>query len=499
MAAPPDMLQLPWASASQLLAWLRAGAVTSLAATEAYIARIEALDRPEGVNAVVVRDFARALERARAADAALAEGRPWGPLHGLPMTVKENNDIQGLPTTLGNPARSGHVAERNSVPVQRLLDAGAIILGKTNLALDVNDVQSYNPVYGCTRNPHDLAVTAGGSSGGSAAAIAAGFTALELGGDIGGSIRTPAHCCGVFGHKATYGVIPAARQDIVVKGPLARAPEDLAVLLDVLAGPTGPAARGWQLRLPPSPKQRLADFRVAVWADDPVCPVDQDVAAAVQRLVAALRAAGATVDEAARPAFEPAEAFALYKQLLAAAENNGLSAPDYDAAVQAAQRLPPTDEGDAAMQARWIAQSHHAWHAADGRRQALRDAWEAFFQDFDVLVAPACCSDAWPHDHSGSTDQPFWKVGERVIPGNGLETPYHRQVFWAGVTNVAFNPSTAFPAGRSAAGLPVGLQAVGAEYADHTTIAFASALAREAGGFAFSPPGGDFGPGGGSG
>lgn len=487
------MSELHWSSATQLLALIRSKSLSSEAATRALITRIEALDRLDTTNAVVVRDFERALERAAAADAALARGDVWGPLHGLPMTVKENNDIQGLPTTLGNAANRGRLAEANSPVVQRLVDAGAVILGKTNLALDCNDVQSYNSIYGVTRNPHNLAVTPGGSSGGSAAALAAGFTALEVGGDIGGSIRTPAHCCGIFGHKTTLGVIPGSRQDIVVKGPLARSPEDLALALGVIAGPTGPAARGWSLQLPPCDKKRLADFRVAVWADDPCCSVDADVAAAVERVVSTLRKAGAKVEHA-RPVFDSVEVFDLYKQLLASAENSGLSPAELEEAEQLAQRFPVDDRGEAAMQARWIAQSHHAWHAADTRRHALRATWEDFFRDFDVLVTPICCSDAWPHDHSGATDQPFWKVGARVIPGNGLETPYHRQVFWSGVTNVAFNPSTAFPAGRSAAGLPIGLQAVGAEFTDYTTIAFAAALANDADGFGFSPPTNEFGP-----
>jgi len=477
---------LAFCSASALLAQLGSGAVSSVNLTRHYISRIEALDTPETTNAVVVRDFERALERAALADAAGARGENWGLLHGLPMTVKENNDVAGLPTTMGNPTLR-RIAERHSPVVQRLVDAGAVILGKTNLAFELNDVQSYNPVYGTCRNPHDLAVTPGGSSGGSAAALAAGFTGLELGGDIGGSIRTPAHCCGVFGHKATYGVIPCSIQDIVVKGPLGRAPEDLALALDVVGGASGPAARGWRLQLPKASQKRLADFRVAVWADDPVCPVDRDVAAAVARVLAALRSAGCRV-ELAKPDFDSAEVFDLYKQLLASAENNGMSQEEFEAARSAASTLVPEDVSELAQQKRWIAQPHHAWHAAHVKRHALREKWEEFFQKFDVLICPICCSDAWPHDHSGHTDQPFWKVGQRVIPGNGLDTVYHRQVFWSGVTNTAFNPSTNFPAGLSEAGLPIGLQAVGAEFADHTTIAFACALAKEVPGFGFMPP-----------
>lgn len=464
-----------WQSAQSLCSLIQSKAVTSRRLTQHFIDRIKVLDGP--INSVVVRDFERALERADAADRALAAGKSWGVLHGLPMTVKENNDVESLPTTLGNPKRR-RIASATSIAVQRLLDAGAIIMGKTNLAYDINDVQSYNEVYGCCSNPHDLSTTPGGSSGGSAAALAAGFTGLEFGGDIGGSIRTPAHCCGVFGHKATFGIIPIGIGDLVVKGPLARAPEDLALALSVLAGGWGNAARGWRLELPRCAKECLSDFRVAIWGDDALCPVDKDVRTAVSSLASGLRACGARVCEASRPAFDAAEVFDLYKQLLAAAENSGLSLEQLEVALKEA-RESEGDCSDLGKQRRWIVQRHFEWQAAHLKREELRGVWEAFFKDFDVLVTPICCSDAWPHDHSGHVDQPFWKVGERVIPGNGLSTPYHEQVFWSGVTNAAFNPSTAFPVGRSEAGLPIGLQAVGAEYADYTTITFAECLARE--------------------
>jgi len=478
-----DAAALVWSSATELAALLSKGAVSSRALTEAYISRIQALDGP--VNAVVVRCFDAARERAAEADAALARGRVWGPLHGVPITVKENNDVKGLPTTLGNLAKINNIAASNSLVVQRLLDAGAVLLGKTNLALDLNDVQSYNDVYGRTCNPHDISRTPGGSSGGSAAALAAGFTALELGGDIGGSIRTPAHCCGIFGHKATLGAIPVtdrpSRQaDIVVKGPLARSAEDLELSMRLLARAAGPAARAWSLTLPESESTKLSHFRVAVWGDDPVCPVDSHVRAAIKRVVLCLRQAGCEVDEAARPDVDSVRAFRVYKQLLASAENAGI--PDVEL-----QRLVSKSKGTVLEeQTGWIAQTYNRWHDADAERQVMRAAWEEFFTSFDVLVCPICCSIAWPHDHSGETDQPFWKIGERVIHGaEGHTTPYHDQVFWSGLTNICGNPSTVFPAGfftsNNGTRLPVGLQIVGPEWGDLTTIAFAKALEVEAG------------------
>lgn len=484
-----DAAALVWSSATELAALLSTGVVSSRALTEAYISRIQALDGP--INAVVVRCFDAARERAAEADAALAGGRLWGPLHGVPITAKENNDVKGLPTTLGNVANRKNIAASNSLVVQRLLDAGAVLLGKTNLALDLNDVQSYNDVYGRTCNPHDISRTPGGSSGGSAAALAAGFTSLELGGDIGGSIRTPAHCCGIFGHKATLGALPVtdrpSRQaDIVVKGPLARSADDLALAMRLLARAAGPAARAWSLHLPESEATKLTHFRVAVWGDDPICPVDSHVRAAVRCVVRCLKQAGCEVDETARPDFDSGRAFRVYKQLLASAENTSI--PDIEL-----QRLVSKSEGTMQEeQAGWIAQSYNRWHDADAERQVMRAAWEDFFTSFDVLICPICCSAAWPHDHSGETDQPFWKAGERVIPGaDGHKTPYHDQVFWSGLTNICGNPSTVFPAGKFASNsgtrLPVGLQIVGPEWGDLTTIAFARALEVEAG-FKFEVP-----------
>jgi amidase len=199
--------------------------------------------------------------------------------------------------------------QANSPAVQALLDAGAVLLGKTNLPLDLNDVQTFNAIYGSTKNPHNPSRTPGGSSGGSAAALAAGFSALELGGDIGGSIRTPAHCCGIFGHKSTLGVIPFAygpsrSPDIVVKGPLARSADDLALAMRLLAFSTGPESRAFTIKLPECTKRRLSEFRVCIWADDLVCPVDKDVRAAVSHVVSSLKVAGCEPNETVRPALE---------------------------------------------------------------------------------------------------------------------------------------------------------------------------------------------------
>ncbi|HET8707899.1 MAG TPA: amidase family protein, partial [Pseudomonadales bacterium] len=234
-----------YASAKSLLQAMQDGALSSRQLLELYIKRIE--QKNAEINAVVATDLEAARKRADAADAARANGELWGPLHGLPMTIKDTYEVPGMPCTAGAPMYRNHQPSRAAVAVQKLIDAGAIIFGKTNVPLFASDLQSYNKIYGTTNNPWNKALTPGGSSGGAAAALAAGFTAAELGSDIGGSIRTPAHFCGVYGHKVTHGIISMrghvpgppgtlGEPDLAVAGPMARAAGDLALLLDVVAG-----------------------------------------------------------------------------------------------------------------------------------------------------------------------------------------------------------------------------------------------------------------------
>ena len=522
-------------SATKLAALIQAGSITSLQLTNHFIERIQRLDLPTTTNAVIIRTFESARKRAKECDEFLANGIILGPLHGVPITVKENNDVEGLPSTLGNPARANHIASNNSPPIQRMLDAGAVLLGKTNCPLDLNDVQTYNVIYGSTSNPHDLRRTPGGSSGGSAAALAAGLTSLEFGGDIGGSIRTPAHCCGIFGHKATLGAIPLGygprrRADIVVKGPMARTAEDLDLVMRLVTQVEGPAKRALTINLPECEKKCLSEFRVCVWGDDACCPVDADVRRAVERVVSELRRAGcAVVDLEARPNLPggASGAFEIYKRLLASEENQGIMSieekekmwKEYQdrslgkpSSSMKGEMMQRGGESRKALQKqyKWITQSHQEWHEADRIRQAMRVEWEKFFKSFDVLLLPICSSVAWPHDQDSITDQPFWKIGRRVIPGaDGHQTLYHQQVFWSGLTNVCGNPSTVFPAGRaesmegragessnsssssssssSSIGMPVGLQVMAAEWNDLTCIRFVRALEEEAG-FGFLRP-----------
>ena len=287
--------------ASALARRIKDGEVTAEAALEHFIDRIERLDG--ALNAVVVRRFEQARERAREADRALARGEDWGALHGVPMTVKETYEIAGWPTTAGIEALRDHVSAHTSVAVQRLLDAGAVIFGKTNVPAYASDLQTYNDIYGTTHNPWNPDLTPGGSSGGAAAALAAGFTPLELGSDIGGSIRTPAAFCGVCGLKPSFGLISTrghvpgppgalARRDLSVAGPLARHVADLEQALTILAAPDEEEATAWRLELPPARHRALKDFRVATWLDDPRCPVDRPIVDALEGLSARLAELG---------------------------------------------------------------------------------------------------------------------------------------------------------------------------------------------------------------
>ena len=477
----------PFGSAVQLARAVRTGKVSAVELLKAYLDRVDRLN--PAINAVVVDDREAALKQARAADRALAKGAKVGPLHGVPITVKESFNLVGQPTTWGFAQLKGNIATTDAVIVRRLRAAGAVIFGKTNVPVSLADFQSYNEVYGTTNNPWDHARVPGGSSGGSAAATAAGLSALEYGSDIGGSIRTPASYCGVYGHKPTYGIVPKRGQttddailsegDISVVGPIARSADDLALALHITAGPDELLAPGWKLQLPKAPAS-LSGLRVAVWLDQPdLSPVDDEVRALIDAAAVALRKAGAKVNHTARPDFDPADSHETYQRLLMA-----LMAPPgaaYTAMVARAAALDPADHSPYAEQLRWSTCSYRAFAIAANKREHLRWAWRRFFADFDVLLAPITPTAAFPHDQS----EP---MGVRTLVVNGQETPYWSQLFWAGLAIASYLPATVAPIGPTASGLPVGVQIIGAEMADRTTIWTAGQLGRLVGGFT-PPPG----------
>jgi amidase len=477
-----------FASATELAAALREKRISSRELLDLYLRRIERYN--PAVNAVVTVDAERARGDAGAADDELARGELRGPLHGLPMTIKDSIETAGMLSTAGAPILADYVPERDADAVARLRAAGAVIFGKTNVPLFASDFQSYNEVFGTTNNPWDLARAPGGSSGGAAAALAAGFTSFELGSDIGGSIRNPAHYCGVYGHKPTYGIVPGrghlppgqlAPTDISVLGPLGRGADDLDLGLDVLAGPDEATATAWALTLPPPRRRSVGEYRIAAWLDDPSAPIDRSVQSAIGGAIDALRAAGATVDEEARPGFTFEEAVDVYERLMYPAIARAVPQETYDEMAGQAAVADPADRSPRTRFARNVTARHRAWQTANERRHQIRALWAQFFRSYDAVLCPVAPTAAFLHDHNPDLDA-------RTVEVNGTRRRVSEMGAWAGLSNAYFLPSTVAPVGRTAAGLPVGVQIVGPYLEDRTTIDIARRLAGLIGGFV-APPG----------
>ena len=479
------MSQLAFESASSLVSKIKSGETTSQALLEHYLARVDAHNGE--LNALVVDVREQAMERARQADQALANGEDWGPLHGLPMTIKESYNLKGSPTTWGHPPWKDNIASEDALAVQRLQSAGAIVFGKTNVPLMLSDFQSYNDVYGTTNNPWGLDRTPGGSSGGSAAALAAGLTGLEIGSDIGGSIRNPAHFCGVFGHKPTWELLPMrghagpgvlTPSDISVIGPLARSASDLQLAVEIMAGPDELLAGGYSLNLQPAPQKSLGEFKVAVWKDDPIAPVDHVVIERVEQVASLFAEAGASVDYDARPEFTAEHVMSTYQNLLWA--NMASRQPDevYEGLQKAADELSPNDTGAGANLLRAQVSRYRDWAKHNEARTHIRWAYHRFFQQYDILLTPMMATAAFPQDEGD--------MAGRSITVNNEPQPYFTQLFWAGFTGVSYLPSTVVPTGPGSQGLPIGVQIVSREYGDLTTLKAAQLL--EDAGLKFVPP-----------
>lgn len=491
MTATPAFAASAWdfASAADLAAALRSRRISALELVDHTIARIEALDRQ--INAVVVRDFARARDAARAADAALSRGEP-GALLGVPVTVKESFNVAGLPTSWGDPRFRRFMPQEDALAVSRLKKAGAIVLGKTNLARWLSDWQSYNSVYGTTNNPWDVRLTPGGSSGGSAAALAAGFGALSLGSDMGGSLRAPAHYCGVHAHKPTPGVAPRrghappggaaspVENDLAVIGPMARSASDLARVLDVVAGPDESGAN-CKLDLPPPRFEKLSDYRVLVVDTHPLGPTASVIRKAIAALVERLTRAGAKVSDKASLLPDLAQSARLHARLLSAYWGAGLPFGAYEKLLAAADALSPGDRRLAAERTRGAVLSYREWLAADAARAALRQKWRDLFRDWDIVLCPAAPTPAFPHDHS-------LPLEARRIRVDGRTYPYlDAQLIWATLATTPGLPATVAPIANAGSALPVGVQIIGPYLGDRTTIAFAELIERAFGGFAPPP------------
>ena len=483
------MTDLHHRSATELVALLAAGEVSSRELLDHFLDRVERAG--PAVNAVVALDAERARARAAEADDARARGESWGPLHGLPMTIKDAFETEGLVTTSGAPELRDHVPARDAVAVARLRAAGAVVFGKSNLPRYAGDLETFNEVYGRTSNPWDLDRGVGGSSGGAAAALAAGQTGFELGSDIGGSIRNPAHYCGVFGLKPTWGIVPVQGHipgppgalsvaDVGVAGPMGRSAADLDLGLDVLAGPAGDDAVAWRLELPP-PRNggRVEGLRVATWFDEPHPPLSADVRAALDRTAGALSDAGAAVE--AVPAPVPLDDLtASWERLVLPLMTDGMPEEVYTAFVQAADAPVAADEPALMRPVRALAIRHRDWARADERRQHHRRRFAELFERYDVLLAPVMPSAA-PLHGDGSD------ITARRVDVDGELRPASEGLDWNGGIGTLLLPVAVPPVGRTPAGLPLGVQVVAPHLHDRTAVAVAGIVERLLGGFVPAP------------
>jgi amidase len=473
-------------SAGELVADLANRRVSAVELLDQAIARIEALDK--SINAVVVRDFDRARRAAIAADQALARGERR-PLLGLPMTVKEAFNVAGLPTTWGIAAFKDWRPPEDAVVVERLKAAGAVIIGKTNVPVGLADWQSTNPIYGTTNNPYDIERTPGGSSGGAAAALAAGYVALEAGSDIGGSLRTPAHYCGVFAHKPTYGIVPMrghtpprlpalpwAGDGLAVAGPMARSAHDIALALDVIAGPDEQSdGVGWRLVLPRPRHRVLGDFRVLLIDTHPLGATAEAIRTALAQLADRLGKEGVAVARQSPLLPDLAEATRNYTRLLGPVLTQGRPPEYYERMRSIAATMGPDDQSLDAIYVRSASVGWREWAAADTVRTRLQRQWATLFKQWDVVLCPPMPTVAFKHDHA--------EMSARRLDVDGQSQPYTNHIIWAAPATGAGLPATVAPIERTASGLPIGVQIIGPYLEDSTPIQFAQLLEQAFGGF----------------
>ncbi|HUA35178.1 MAG TPA: amidase [Candidatus Binataceae bacterium] len=466
------MADIAFLSARTIAKQIRDRKISSREALDFFLARVESLDKP--INSVVTIDAERARREADEADAALARSENRGPLHGVPITIKDSFQTKGMRTTSGAPELSSFIPTEDAWPVARLREAGAIIYGKTNLPIYAGDLQSYNEVFGTTNNPYDVTRTPGGSSGGSAAALACGFTPLELGSDIGGSIRLPSHMSGVTGHKPSYGIVPAHGQipgppgtltmaDLAVAGPMARTVEDLQLGLDIMTTPNRWEHPAWSIKLPPPRHRLLSEYRIAAWLDDPACRVEPEVRELLENAAHKLEAAGAKVDRNARPAFTLDKVADTFFALLQAALAGGVPPNKLDDYANTVGDTP------AAQTRRLLAMRHRQWLSYNERRLQMRKRWEEFFADWDIMLMPVMPCPAIPHDHS----EP---MASRVATIDGEQRNYWSLTTWMAPAGACYLPATVIPVGLTKSGLPIGIQIAGPYLNDRTTLDLAKRL-----------------------
>lgn len=476
-------MDIHWLSATELARAIAAGEITSSEVLETYIERIEGLDGD--TNAVVKLDLDQARAQAALADQAVTAGETLGRFHGVPFTVKDTFETKGCVTTSGAEVHANYIPTRDSAAVAKMRSEGAIPFAKTNVPIWANDIQTYNDIYGVTNNAWDLTRSPAGSSGGAAVALSMGFTPFEIGSDLAGSIRLPAHSCGVMGHKPSFGIVDKAghlgtdpnslaETALSVAGPMARSVEDLRRGLEVLAGPTSWDKAAWSLELPPARAQKLEDFRVAAWTDDVACSVDTATVQALDSLCDQLEFGGAKVNASARPSVSLGHIREVFGNMLMASIS-GLYPPEMLEAMA-------NDQGDsvAAVSGRASAMRYQQWMVTLEQQAQVRASFERFFQDYDVLLIPVQPCGAI--EHNTDVDWP-----DRTVQINGEERVYVDLFGWSSIATLAHLPATVVPVGFDLDGLPIGVQIVGPYLDDMTTLAMAEHIAEITGDFDHPP------------
>ena len=456
-------------SATRQAKGIRDGEFSSRELLELMVSRIESIN-PK-LNAVVTMDLEQARVMADNADSRVLAGEDLGPLHGVPITIKDALETSGIRSTGGATELHNHVPDRDAPVVKAVKEAGAIVFGKTNLPRWSGDIQSFNDMFGTTVNPWNSERVPGGSSGGAAAAVSAGLSSFEIGTDIGGSVRFPASFCGIYGHKPSFGVVPSTgyidhvlggttEADVNVIGPMARSADDLELLLELMLRKEGPLVTSLM------PAKEVGSLKVAAWLDDPFCPVDSKVGPVMDAAVKRLEETGILVDREARPDIDPAEAFALGSWLVTSAMLQSM--PE-----QTLEEL--SEEGGALPQV-----THRSWLDNHMRREAIRGKWGEFFEGYDAIIMPISPVAPFPHDHQGG-------FTSRTLKSDGKERPYLDLIRWTILTGMAYLPSTTPPIGLDTDGLPVSFQVVGPYGADYTTIRLAKHIGEQGPGYQRPP------------
>lgn len=484
MSASNLDLEVGLLSASEQMELMESGQLSAAELLEVNLARSETL--ASSLNALVTIDAESARSAAAECDRERASGSVRGPLHGLSMSVKDGLATAGMLTTGGAVELRDHIPQHDAEVVARARAAGAIVFAKSNVPRWSGELQAFNEIFGTTCNPWDIDRSPGGSSGGSSAAIAAGLTSLEIGTDLGGSIRLPAHFAGVCGHKPSFGVVPQLGyvdrvnyglndSDINVVGPLARSVADLALMMNVLTGPRSDHVSSWSLKLN-GPSRSPNAFRVAAWLDDSACTVSKEVSDILEAAVRAIVDSGVPVDTEARPGHSFDDVWEVGLPLVSAATLPCRT----DEEFALLQSLAASDEPAKAQRAHGSTMTHREWLQLSQRRDHNRLSWSRFFENFDILLAPVAIVPAIPHIQKGS-------VFSRKLTVDGVERNYSDLLVWNIQFGYVYLPSTVLPVGWTPEGLPVGIQIIGPHLGDNSTLAFAGHIESILGGYRVPP------------